>query len=37
MKLAARKFAEEHSWNAIFNKTYEYYETCSKYKKNVRG
>ena len=37
MKIAARKFAEEHSWDAIFNKTYDYYRTCSKYDKNVRG
>jgi phosphatidylinositol alpha 1,6-mannosyltransferase len=37
MRLAARKFAEEHSWDAIFNKTYDYYRTCSKYKKNVRA
>ena len=37
MKIAARKFAEEHSWEAIFTKTYDYYRTCSKYDKNVRG
>jgi glycosyltransferase involved in cell wall biosynthesis len=37
MKSAARAFAVEHSWNAIFKKTYEYYLDCSGYKKNVRA
>jgi len=37
MRLAARKFALEHSWNAIFLKTYEYYRTCAAYEKRVRA
>jgi len=37
MRLAARRFAEEHSWNAIFQKTYEYYRICSGYDKKVRA
>jgi phosphatidylinositol alpha 1,6-mannosyltransferase len=37
MRVAARRFAEDHSWDAIFRKTYEYYRTCSGYAKNVRA
>jgi glycosyltransferase involved in cell wall biosynthesis len=36
MRAAARRFAEENSWDAIFNKTYEYYVTCARYDKKVR-
>lgn len=37
MRLAARAFAEDHSWNAIFQKTYDYYTICSQYDKKVRA
>jgi glycosyltransferase involved in cell wall biosynthesis len=37
MRSAARRFAEDHSWNAIFQKTYDYYRTCSKYEMKVRA
>jgi glycosyltransferase involved in cell wall biosynthesis len=37
MRRAARRFAEEHSWNAIFQKTYNYYRTCAAYDKKVRA
>jgi glycosyltransferase involved in cell wall biosynthesis len=37
MKCAARRFAEEHSWDAIFNKTYEYYTICAQYDMKVRA
>ncbi|MEP7074945.1 MAG: glycosyltransferase [Acidobacteriota bacterium] len=37
MRDAARRFAEEHSWNAIFEKTYDYYRTCAAYDKKVRA
>jgi glycosyltransferase involved in cell wall biosynthesis len=37
MRTAARRFAEEHSWNSIFQKTYEYYRICSSYHKKVRA
>ncbi|MEP6850829.1 MAG: glycosyltransferase [Acidobacteriota bacterium] len=37
MREAARHFAEEHSWNAIFKKTYDYYRTCAAYDKKVRA
>jgi glycosyltransferase involved in cell wall biosynthesis len=36
MRCAARRFAEEHSWNEIFKKTYEYYGICAQYDKKVR-
>ncbi len=37
MGMAARSFAVDHSWNAIFQKTYGYYSTCSSYSKKVRA
>ena len=37
MRKAARKFAEAHSWDAIFEKTYDYYRQASKYDKKVRA
>jgi len=37
MRVAARRFAEEHSWNSIFQKTYEYYRICASYDKKVRA
>lgn len=37
MREAARRFAEEHSWSAIFQKTYEYYRICASYEKKVRA
>ena len=37
MCTAARLFAMDHSWNAIFEKTYGYYRDCSKYDKKIRA
>ncbi len=36
IKKAARKFAEENSWDAIFGKTYEYYAQAMKFDKKIR-
>lgn len=36
MKRAARKFAEENSWDAIFSKTFAYYEQAMKFDKKIR-
>ncbi len=37
MRPKARAFAEEHSWEHIFEKTYEFYRVLRTYKKNVRA
>lgn len=37
MRTAARQFAVEHSWDAIFKKTYGYYDLCASYDKKVRA
>lgn len=37
MRNKARRFAEEHSWDAIFRKTYDYFRICSTYPKDVRA
>ncbi len=37
MRIEARQFAIEHSWNAIFKKTYGYYDLCASYDKKVRA
>ena len=37
MRIAARRFAEDHSWKAVFQKTWNYYGTCSGYEKKVRA
>ncbi len=37
MRVEARAFAEEHSWEHIFEKTYEFYRVLRTYKKNVRA
>ena len=37
MSTEARSFAIENSWNAIFQKTYGYYNICSSYDKKVRA
>ncbi len=37
MQTAARQFAVENSWKAIFEKTYGYYEVCAGYDKKVRA
>lgn len=37
MRKAARNFAEEHSWDAIFEKTYNYYKQAAKYPKKIRA
>ncbi|CAN5449353.1 MAG: glycosyltransferase [Pyrinomonadaceae bacterium] len=37
MKQAARSFAEAHSWTAIFEKIYEYYEMGKGFRKNIRA
>lgn len=36
MRSKARAFAEEHSWDAIFEKTYNYYKQAAKYPKKIR-
>lgn len=37
MRAAARRFAEAHSWDAIFEKTYNYYKQAAKYPKKIRA
>ena len=37
MSAAARRFAEAHSWDAIFEKTYNYYKQAAKYPKKIRA
>jgi phosphatidylinositol alpha 1,6-mannosyltransferase len=37
MREAARRFAEEHSWDSIFEKAYGYYQEGMKYDKKIRA
>ena len=37
MRIEARQFAIEHSWNEIFKKAYSYYDLCASYDKKVRA
>jgi glycosyltransferase involved in cell wall biosynthesis len=34
---AARRFALENSWQAVFEKIYEYYKIAMNYRKNIRA
>ena len=34
---AARRSAQKHSWDCVFEKTFEYYKMCMNFKKNVRA
>ena len=37
LKRAARRAAEEYSWDSIFEKMFNYYKICMDFKKNVRA